>query len=240
MQSPVAPDDARRTVVRATAVTLAVTGVVTALSYGLPARHGASGVGLAFLAATFWLALRGDDATVRRFGLALGGLFDPAPLDPRRLLGDLARAAALALAVSAVTFPPFVVGWVLWWRPAGHFALALPPSLGDELLGQLLVVALPEEAFYRGWLLGRLDEAWSPRVRLLGARLGPGVLLSSALFALGHLATDPHPARLAVFFPALLFAWMRARSGGIGAAVLFHAACNVLSATLARSYGLAR
>jgi membrane protease YdiL (CAAX protease family) len=41
-----------------------------------------------------------------------------------------------------------------------------------------------------------------------------------------------------VFFPALVFGWMRARTGGIGAAVLFHALCNIFSATLARGYGL--
>jgi hypothetical protein len=39
-----------------------------------------------------------------------------------------------------------------------------------------------------------------------------------------------------VFFPALLFGWMREKRGGIGAAVWFHALCNVLSEVLARGY----
>jgi membrane protease YdiL (CAAX protease family) len=43
---------------------------------------------------------------------------------------------------------------------------------------------------------------------------------------------------LSVFFPSLLFGWLRARTGGIGASVFFHALCNLFAAYLARSYGL--
>ena len=35
-------------------------------------------------------------------------------------------------------------------------------------------------------------------------------------FALGHVATEVHPNRLAVFFPSLLFGYLRTRRGGIG------------------------
>ena len=45
------------------------------------------------------------------------------------------------------------------------------------------------------------------------------------------------PARLAVFFPSLLFGWMRSRTRGIGAGVAFHAMCNIFSETLMRGYG---
>jgi membrane protease YdiL (CAAX protease family) len=72
---------------------------------------------------------------------------------------------------------------------------------------------------------------------VLGAALGPGILVASALFAVGHLLTEVKPDRLAVFFPALVFGWLRARTGSIGAGVLFHAACNLFAAWLARSYG---
>ena len=82
-----------------------------------------------------------------------------------------------------------------------------------------------------------LDAAWKPRFRLLGARIGPGLLVASAIFAVGHVIATPNPDRLSVFFPALLFGWLRTRTGGIGAGVLFHAACNLCSAYLARGYG---
>ena len=49
---------------------------------------------------------------------------------------------------------------------------------------------------------------------------------------------EPLPARLAVFFPALLFGWLRARTGGIGASVCLHAICNVYSQMLGRGYGV--
>jgi membrane protease YdiL (CAAX protease family) len=48
----------------------------------------------------------------------------------------------------------------------------------------------------------------------------------------------PVPARLAVIFPSLVFGWLRARTGGIGASLTFHAMCNVLSEILGRAYGV--
>ncbi|MBK7585073.1 MAG: CPBP family intramembrane metalloprotease [Myxococcales bacterium] len=83
-----------------------------------------------------------------------------------------------------------------------------------------------------------LDDVWKPRFRVLGADIGLGLLVSSALFALGHFATEVHPNRLAVFFPALVFGWLRARTKGVGAGIVFHALCNLFAAYLARSYGL--
>ena len=119
----------------------------------------------------------------------------------------------------------------------GAFALRLPGGWWDLALGQLLVVALPEEAFYRGYLQTALDRGWPrARWRILGADLGAGWLCTSAIFAVGHYLALPHPNRLAVFFPALLFGWLRQRTGGIGTAVVFHAMCNLLVDSLAAGY----
>ncbi len=101
---------------------------------------------------------------------------------------------------------------------------------------QFVVVALPEEVLFRGYLQGRLDEVWAPRWRVLGATLGPGWLLATLLFALGHLAIEPSPYRLLVFFPGLLFGWLRARSGGLAAPIVAHALSNVLIRVLASFY----
>jgi len=221
-------------------VALGTTAVVTLLSYVLPEKYAATGVGLGFLVATYLVALRQnepDDA--RRYGLSLGGLLDPEPLDLKRLIGDGARALGWALALGLLIFPVFWWGYVFWWKPLRPFSPGALPSLDEEVFGQLLVIALPEEAFYRGYLQTAFDDAWQKRIRVLGAELGPGVVVSSALFAVGHLLTDVHPNRLAVFFPALVFGWLRARTGGIGAAVAFHMLCNLFAAYLARSYGLA-
>ncbi len=220
------------------AVAVGVTAVVTALSYGLPDAYQATGVGLAFLLATYVLVLRHDSATVHRYGLALGGLFDSEPLAPARVLREATRALAWALGVALVVLPPFWLGWVYFWKPAASFRPAGLATLADDALGQWLVIALPEEAFYRGYLQSALDEVWPPRLRVLGAEVGPSLLVTSALFALGHLATELDANRLAVFFPALLFGWLRARTGGVGASIALHALCNLFASYLARSYGL--
>ena len=106
-----------------------------------------------------------------------------------------------------------------------------------ELLAmQLILVALPEEWFYRGYLQARLDEGHPRRWRVLGANVGIGWLLGSALFALGHLVLDARVERLAVFFPSLLFGWLRARTGSIMTSTIFHALCNVLAQALGYLY----
>lgn len=222
-------------------VAAVTTVLVTALSYGLPDSMAATAVGLAFLGATYLVCLRRTHPLPpAHYGLALGGLLEPEPLSFSRMARDAAIALGWALLMAAVFFPPFWLGYLAWWKPRHAFVPAALPSLGDDVLGQLFVIALPEEAFYRGYLQTALDQRWKPRWRVLGAELGPSLFVSAALFALGHFATEVHPNRLAVFFPALVFGWLRARTGGVGAGVAFHAMCNLYAAFLARSYGLGR
>jgi membrane protease YdiL (CAAX protease family) len=226
-------------VTRSLLVALATTVVVTLASHLAPEEHANTAVGVTFLVATWWIALRGDVVSVRAYGLALGGLTEPVALSARRLAGDGLRAFGWALLMAAIFFPPFWIGFKLWWNVSQPFALAFPSDFHNRVLGQLLVIALPEEAFFRGVLQSGLDGRWARRRRrILGAELGPGWLLAAAIFAAGHLLTIPHPSRLGVFFPALLFGWMRARTGGIGASVVFHVMCNLFSTLLAEGYGL--
>ena len=231
-----APGSLREAATRALAVAALTTALVTALSYLAPDAYANSAVAAAFLGATWLLVLHRDDDAIRAHGLALGGLFESGELSWNRLAKDACRSAALALGLFAVVCPIFVFGYRAYWRTT-TFSFELPQDYVDRIAGQLLVVALPEEAFFRGYLQTELERAW-PRykLRILGAELGVGCLVASAIFAVGHVLTVPHPARLAVFFPALLFAWLRARTGGIGAALLFHALCNLLSSTLALGY----
>lgn len=104
--------------------------------------------------------------------------------------------------------------------------LALPPRFGRTAALELLVVALPEELFYRGFIQTRLRDAWPKGALLWGGRLGPAFFATAALFAFGHLAIFEF-WRLAVFFPALLFGWMRERTGTVVGSTLLHAFCNV-------------
>jgi uncharacterized protein len=231
--------DRRRALVEALLASLLVTGAVTLVSARLPSSFVATGVGFVFLAATWWLVWRRDDAFVSRCGLAFGGLVLHASIDWRAVAKSALRASAWALAFGAVTFVPFYFGWRFWWHAQGIFALApRAADVANEVVGQVVIIALPEEAFYRGYLQSRLDDAWEPRWRIAGAQVGPGLVVASVIFALGHVATIHQPARLAVFFPALVFGWLRARTRGVGASIAYHALCNVFSEALGRGFGM--
>jgi CAAX protease family protein len=229
----------KRALVEALVVSLLVTAAVTGASMVLPEKHIATAVGFLFLGGTWATVWRFDDERVRRAGLAFGGLVIPGAFDARAVTVAGLRALAWALGLAVITFGPFFLGWRWWWHATGHFHLD-PPRLDtlNEAFGQLVIIALPEEAFYRGYLQSRLDEVWEPRLRVLGAPVGLGLLVGAAIFAVGHFATIREPTRLAVFFPALVFGWLRARTGGVGAGVAFHALCNIFSEQLGRGYGV--
>ncbi|MBM4375988.1 MAG: CPBP family intramembrane metalloprotease [Deltaproteobacteria bacterium] len=223
---------------RALAVTLAVTVVVTVIARAVPGELANLGVAGAFLGATWWLVLGHDTPVIRAYGLSLGGLLEPERIEPRRMVRTLVVALGLTALLALVCFPPFALGYAKLWASGRPFVWRVPPDWPDRVAGQVLVIALPEEAFFRGYLQSALDGRLGARFRIFGAEVGLGWLLSAALFAVGHVLTVPDPARLAVFFPALAFGWLRARTGGIGASLAFHAACNLFSSWLALAYGL--
>ncbi len=139
-----------------------------------------------------------------------------------RLLPHLPPELARLLAPSQyLTSPPF------------H--LRLPARFPEWVVDQLFVVALPEEFFYRGYLQTRLRDAWPEGRTVFGVRLGKAFWVTAILFALGHLAIF-QVWRLGVFFPALLFGWMREKTGSVLGAALLHACCNLLVIVLEASF----
>jgi membrane protease YdiL (CAAX protease family) len=161
----------------------------------------------------------------------------------KRWKADLLNAGLLFLLVAPVYFLLWK-GWALWTAPPHApggpppglaFHPRLPPDFPKWVVDQLFVVALPEEFFYRGWLQGRLERVWPNGHRVLGVVVGPAFLLTAGLFAVGHLAVF-QASRLAVFFPALLFGWLRGRTGTIAGSTLFHAACNLYQLFLGWSF----
>ena len=159
----------------------------------------------------------------QEYGLPWWGVRDP------RTWRAWGRAAAAGLAVSLLVLPLFAVLLVVGARLAGipaTFEPRLPPGFALAAAVQFLVVALPEELFYRGFM----QTSWGrkgPSRLVLGAAIGPGFLATQALFAAGHLVTL-QPWRLATFFPGLLFGWLRARTGGVVAPAVAHALSNLL------------
>jgi hypothetical protein len=160
------------------------------------------------------------------------------------------KGLVTAGAAIGVIFPIFAVGYFVFYETACHSALlkelvprnmcihyggfdalhapAMTWSFAEFCLVQLLVVALPEELFFRGFLLGLLEQRFPPKRRLLGGGIGLALVLSSLAFALIHIPKDGDPRVLATFFPGLLFGWMRSATGSILASTITHGASNIL------------
>lgn len=109
-----------------------------------------------------------------------------------------------------------------------HRPQVLTLAFAEFCLIQLIVVALPEELFFRGFLLHLLEQRFPPRRRLLGGGIGIALVISAVAFALVHLPKDGDPRALATFFPALLFGWMRSATGSILASTITHGGANIL------------
>lgn len=177
-----------------------------------------------------------------------------------RRRGDLdayglrARPLRLGLQLAAgfilVVLPLFAVGFWAWNRFACahwpqivpgscwhlmHPKLRLPEGFLMLALAQVVVVALPEELFFRGYLMGRLEDALPPTRSVFGAKIGWAFVLQALLFGLGHFFVTFSPGMLTRAIPGLLFGFLFARTRSILAGTLFHAACNLLMETLAVS-----
>jgi uncharacterized protein len=155
-----------------------------------------------------------------------------------------------ASAAIGVIFPIFALGYFAFYEIACHSALLshlvpknmcvhylgvrglhapeLTWALGEFVLVQLLVVALPEELFFRGFMLGLLEKRFPPKRRVLGGGIGLALVLTSLAFAVIHIPKDGDPRVLATFFPGLLFGWMRSATGSILASTITHGASNIL------------
>jgi len=201
-----------------------------------------------FLVTSLRMARRRPGGT-EAYGISLGGLLaapDDAPdagswaelgRTLRRGVPAALRELAWALTLAALIFPPYVWGFAYVHDARSPFRLVWPPHTADFVLGQVIVVALPEEALFRGYFQSRLAELWPARRTWLGATLSaPAWLVQAALFGAIHVLSGGGPARLATFFPGLLFGWLRTRRGGIGAAVFLHALSNLCAELLHRGW----
>ncbi len=208
------------------ALQLILTGVlvhtadVTGLMGLLPALVGAVFILLPVV------ALDRSDRAYGRYGLVLTN-----PL--RELL-----PVAITTVVTCAPIAAFVLLFPGIWGVQRDWSPVWPPGYAQVAAAHFLLVALPEEFFYRGYLLGRLDDRWPPRWLLLGVPVGAGLPLSAGLFAMGHFVASPSPDRLLVFFPALVFGWLRAKRKNIAAPVLYHGCCNIFMDLFRAGFGL--
>ena len=236
------PQRAGRDALIAWAIVAALVTVLVRINITLPAigHLGSALVAVLFLYAPVYFAYRRKEE-LDDYG------FHAAPVK---------RGLVTAGAAIAVIFPIFVMGYLAFYEVACHSSLLahlVPRNLCNRYSGlggihapslvwapfakdsfsefcvvQLLVVALPEELFFRGFLLRLLEARFPPKRRILGGGVGWALVLSAAAFAIVHLPKEGDPRALAVFFPGLLFGWMRSATGSILAGTVTHGCSNIL------------
>lgn len=103
----------------------------------------------------------------------------------------------------------------------------------EEIFYQLTMPSLSEELIYRGILLMLLTEVFGKPWRLVGARVGWGLVMTSVLFGLVHGAAVTGTGIILAPFPIIatgilgaIFCWMRERSGSLWPAMLAHSLVN--------------
>lgn len=83
-------------------------------------------------------------------------------------------------------------------------------------LTTLLLAALPEEWFFRGYLQNRLGNGFS------------AIIISSVLFSLAHAVTISWFTGVLVIFPSLIFGYIYKRSDDLVLVILLHGLSNLI------------
>ena len=134
------------------------------------------------------------------------------------------RGIILGLLVSAVLLAAYLA--VIWgYGLYSGQSLTINRLSYSFILMQLLLVALPEEAFFRGYLQQKFGNSIK------------SVVVVSALFAVGHFVTlclggNHAPAVCAqailTFFPSLVMGYLYIATGTLWASIIFHFLANVV------------
>ena len=92
------------------------------------------------------------------------------------------------------------------------------PLLFHSLALQLSLIALPEEVFFRGYLISRLKDIWPPFLTLL---------FTALIFGLIHLVLNPLSV-IPAFLSGLLWGWVYLKTESILPSVTAHILINLL------------
>ncbi len=115
-----------------------------------------------------------------------------------------------------------------WMEARPPLAAAVPRQQALLwVLAQFGYVALPEELFFRGYLLvNTLDFLRMSRKSGRAAELA-GVVVSAGIFGLAHLLSLGRADAALTFFPGLILGWLFVTTRSLLAPVLLHGAANV-------------
>ena len=104
--------------------------------------------------------------------------------------------------------------WLVLLLPIPFFIIYNPDLLAFSI-STLLFAAIPEEWFFRAYIMTRL-----------GAGIKANVL-TSIVFSLLHLFTQGGVAALLVFVPSLIYGWLYQKTNDIVVVILLHALSNI-------------
>ena len=143
--------------------------------------------------------------------------------------GGLLHSLKIFGFASLLLFPPFLLASHFYQTLLLHHSLhfRLLSDSGFFMLAQMMLVAFPEEFFFRGWL----QPFFSKRFGGTG-----GIFAVALFFAFSHSLIAWQWWHFAIFFPACVFGWLREKTGAITASILFHAVSNVLVAWVGGCY----
>ncbi|MBF0492125.1 MAG: CPBP family intramembrane metalloprotease [Deltaproteobacteria bacterium] len=152
----------------------------------------------------------------------------------------------ILLVFSLIVFPVFFAAnhffqaffFRAHYHPTPFFGLA-EGRLYLIFLNHLLLVALPEEYFFRAFLWDKLQCCFTPSstpISFLGVPLTGLFFFNAFLFAFSHSLIVLQWWHFAIFFPGLAFVWLRLKTHGLLAPVLFHALCNVANYWISMHY----
>lgn len=153
--------------------------------------------------------------------------------------GAYFKSFLVFLAASAIVFPLFALVSHLWIRFVYGVSgpnFILPADILKYSAFQLVMVALPEEFFFRGYMQSSLKLIFPAKWRILGVDLGWAWPLTAVIFAFAHSMVSLQWWHFSIIFPALLFGYLRERTGTITAALLFHGASNVVMYLIQSAY----
>lgn len=177
---------------------------------------------LIVLAGAQWLL---DDAT---FAPLVAAAAVWLALQPMLGLGRVTRAELGLVPMKAGSARPVVIATALALATNAIVIAMRGPArvpLTAPLLAAVIIAAVVEELVMRGAILAYADRAWPPRWRIAGASIGPGGLLVTAAFVALH---GMRPGLLLGVLPAaLLYLWLRARSGSLAPPIVAHSLWNL-------------
>ena len=140
-------------------------------------------------------------------------------------LGAIAKRASYEPASMSASSLLFYVGLLIAGVAAGAAAHSFSELLA-RVIHVLVFVALLEEFFFRGYIQGRLNDAFERPYSLFQTRFGPGLFTSALLFGLFHPIMSPTgtpwPWAMWTAVMGLVFGLVREKTGAVFATAIAH------------------